>query len=125
MRSLSELFSSKNAEESTDGSVEAAAPLGGTRAQAIQRLQIGAAGLSAMVLMIGLADVVLDRAKQTQDAAVPEAAATVAADPVTVPQNDPLAEAGVVPDLPAEPTPTPTQEPAIVPEQGNAPQTQQ
>lgn len=121
MRSLTELLSGKEAEPTAVGEV----PLGGTRSQAVHRLQIGLAGIGAMVLMIGLADVIMDRAQQTQATVVPEAASTVAAEQVTVPQNDPLAEAGVVPDLPAEPTPTATQEQAIMPEQGNAPAQQE
>ncbi len=119
MRTLSELLAGD--EDETTETAPATAPLGGTRAEAVQRLQIGVAGLGAMVLLIGLANVIMNQANQTESTVVPEAAATVEPEPVTVPQNDPLAEAGVVPDLPAEPTPTPTQEPAIVPEQGNAP----
>lgn len=107
-----------------DGSAPPAAPLGGTHAQAVQRLQIGLAGLGAMVLMIGLANVIMDRAQQTEADSVPQAAATVSPEPIAPPQNDPLAEAGVVPDLPADPNPAATREPAILPEQGNAPETQ-
>lgn len=97
------------------------APLGGTREQAMQRLQIGLSGLAAMVLMVGLANIVMDRAKETDAATVPEAAATVA--PTNAPkQNDPLVDAGVVPDLPANPAATPTGVTPILPEQGgNAP----
>ena len=91
-----------------------------TRAQAVQRLQIGIAGLASMVLMIALANVIMDQANRTEATSVPQAAATVAAEPTTAPQNDPLADAGVVPDMPAEPTATPQQEPAILPEQGDA-----
>ena len=90
-------------------------PLGGTRAQAVHRLQIGVAGVVMMVLLVGLASLVQDKARQVDAASVPEAAATT--EPSAAPkQNDPLVEAGVVPDLPAEPTPT--QSPAVVPEQG-------
>ena len=49
-----------------------------------------------------------DRADQTDAEAVPEAAATVEPEAAEAPQSDPLAEAGVVPELPAEPTPTPS-----------------
>ena len=125
MRPLDKLILRGNQpENASEDSTSPAAPLGGTHAQAMQRLQIGLAGLGAMVLMIGLANVIMDRAQQTEADAVPQAAATVAAEPVAPPQNDPLAEAGVVPDLPADPNPTPTREPAILPEQGNAPETQ-
>ena len=79
------------------------APLGGTRAEAIRRLQIGFAGLAAILMMIGLANIVMDRAKQTEATTVPEAAAPVASAPAE-PGSDPLADAGVVPDVPAQQT---------------------
>lgn len=92
----------------------------GPRSQSIQRLQVGLSGLAAMALLIGLAQVIFDRAQQSEADTVPAAASTVApAEPAPV-QNDPLAEAGVVPDLPSEPVAQPTQQPAIMPEQGNA-----
>ncbi len=83
------------------------APLAGTRAERIQRLQIGLFGIGAMVLLVGLADVVISRAERTQADAVPEAAPTVEPSETPAPR-DPLADAGVVPELPADPTPTPT-----------------
>lgn len=95
-----------------------AAPLGGTRAQALHRLQIGVSGIVVMIMLVALADVVRDRADQAEAESVPDAAATTAPETVDTPQSDPLADAGVVPDLPAEPAATPTQEPAILPEQG-------
>ena len=85
-------------------------PLAGTRSQSIQRLQIGLAGLGTMLLLVALANVIMERAKQTDAAAVPEAAATVAPSP-TPAANDPLADAGVAPDVGAPPqaaTSTPT-----------------
>lgn len=91
-------------------------PLGGTRAQAIQRLQIGVAGVVLMVLMVGLASLVRDRADEVETGVVPEAAPTVEPKEAGA-QNDPLVEAGVVPDLPAEPSPTPVQSPATTPQQ--------
>lgn len=78
-------------------------PLGGTRAEAMRRLQMGAVGVIAVLLLIGLASVVKDRATQTANTAVAEAAATVAPGPSNA-APDPLAEAGVVPDIPASPT---------------------
>jgi hypothetical protein len=83
------------------------APLAGTRAERIQRLQIGSFGIGAMVLLVGLADVVISRAEQTQASAVPEAAPSVEPSETAAPR-DPLADAGVVPELPTEPTPEPT-----------------
>lgn len=88
------------------------------RAEALHRLQIGLAGIGAMVLLIGLATIIMERAQLTEAGSVPDAAATVApANPVA--KNDPLAEAGVVPDMPAQNSPAADQEPAIVPERGN------
>ncbi|MEP3050212.1 MAG: hypothetical protein ABJP48_11600 [Erythrobacter sp.] len=93
------------------------APLGGTRSEAMQRLQVGVSGLGAMVLLVGLASVIQNRVLVSEGTTVPQAAPTTEPT-VALPQNDPLADAGVVPDLPAEPDPVPTQEAAIVPEQG-------
>ena len=69
-------------------------PLGGTRAQSLQRLQVGISLLLGIVLIVGLANVIEERAKQTDAAAVPQAAE--AGDPAA-PANDPLADAGVLP----------------------------
>ena len=92
--------------------------LGGTRADATQRAQIGITGLVVIMVMVGLAQIVLDRAQLSEGTVVPEAAATT--EPTENTGNtDPLAEAGVVPDLPADPELT-AQEEAILPEQGEA-----
>ncbi len=83
-------------------SEEPAAPLAGTRSQAMQRLQIGLFGLAAMVLLVGLANIIITNAERNQARVVPEAAPTVTADENAVPGTDPLADAGVVPDMPAQ-----------------------
>lgn len=85
-------------------------PLAGTRAQAIHRLQVGISLLLGIVLIVGLANVIEERAAQSDAAAVPQvAASSAAAQPA--PANDPLADAGV---LPAEATPeTAAGEPAV------------
>lgn len=94
------------------------APLAGTRDQSMQRLKVGLGGLLAIIVAVGLATLIDERAQQIDATAVPQAAATV--EPSTsAPKNDPLANAGVVPDLPAEES-APLQEQAIMPEQGNA-----
>ena len=80
--------------------------MGGTRAEAMQRLQVGASLLLGIVLIVGLANVIEERAKQSDQSAVPEAASTVAPTAAAAPANDPLADAGVVPDLPAQPSAT-------------------
>ncbi|MFZ9395152.1 MAG: hypothetical protein ACO25F_03705 [Erythrobacter sp.] len=79
-----------------------APPLGGTRAEAVQRLQIGLSGLAAMLLLVGLANIIQDRARVSEASAVPEAAPTVAPAEAPPPLTDPLADAGVVPDMPAD-----------------------
>jgi len=81
------------------------APLGGTRAERMQRLQIGFLGLGAMILLVGLANIIMNSAKESQAAAVPEAVPTMAVPETPAPARDPLADAGVVPDLPVEPAP--------------------
>lgn len=62
------------------------------RAQAVHRLQIGVFGLAAMLLIVGLANIIMDRARLGEDGAVSQVsvAATSAA-------SDPLADIGVVP----------------------------
>ncbi len=93
-----------------------AAPLGGTRSEATQRLQVGVSGIAAMVLLVGLANIIQDRARVTEEASVPDAAPTTAPEePLT--QRDPLADAGVVPDLPVEPIASPEVDPLLDTEQ--------
>jgi len=87
------------------------APLGGTRAQSLQRLQVGVSLLLGIILIVGLANVIEERAKQSEAAAVPQVAESVAPSPQAS-ANDPLADAGVVPDLPAA---APTASPAPAP----------
>ena len=91
-----------------DAHAGSAAPLGGTRQQNVQRLQVGIAGIAAMILLVGLASIVIDQARLTEESVV-----TAQGGPAAVPveeapagPSDPLADIGVVPDLPAE-TPTP------------------
>ncbi|MCA0978090.1 hypothetical protein LCM19_06915 [Qipengyuania flava] len=101
-------------------------PLAGTRSQSMQRLQIGIGGIVLMVLLVGLASLIQDRMLEVDAAAVPAAAPTTEpSQPVK--QNDPLVEAGVVPDLPQPSAPLPSQSPAPLPEQGvpDAPAAQQ
>lgn len=75
----------------------------------MQRLQVGLFGLTAMVLLVGLANIVINNAKKNEAGVVPEAAPTVAASGPVQPASDPLADAGVVPAMPstAEPRPRP------------------
>jgi len=99
------------------------APLAGTRDQAMQRLRIGLGGLVGVIILIGLASLIYERANQTDAASVPDAAPTT--EPTTAaPRNDPLADAGVVPDLPTEPSPSASPQPATGAGQGGSAQPQ-
>lgn len=80
-----------------------AVPLTAKR-QAAQRVQIGLIGLAAMILLVGLASIIMRNAQQNQALVVPEAAPTVAVTPPEQPVSDPLADAGVVPDMSTDTT---------------------
>ncbi len=62
------------------------------RAQAVQRLQAGLFGLAAIVLLVGLANIINDRALSSDSAAPVSAAPAKGED-----RGDPLADIGVVP----------------------------
>jgi len=79
------------------------APLAGDQQETSQRLQVGFFGLATMILLVGLANIIMNSVQQSQATAVPQAAPTVAASKEPIPTSDPLADAGVVPDLPAGP----------------------
>lgn len=68
------------------------------RGQAVQRLQVGLFGLAAILLMIGLANIVIDRARQV-DAANPanQGPSAAVSSEAQTPAADPLADIGVVP----------------------------
>lgn len=85
---------------------EPAPPASESRQEALQRLQIGVFGIASMVLLVGLASIIGSQADVTEEAAVPDAAPTT--EPSDAPsQANPLADAGVVPDIAAEPSPSP------------------
>jgi hypothetical protein len=91
-------------------------PLNQARTEALQRLQIGLFGIGAMVLLVGLASIIGSQADMADQAAVPEAAPTT--EPTAAPpQSNPLADAGVVPDIAAQPSPSPTAPPLDLPPQ--------
>jgi len=75
------------------------------RAQAVQRLQAGLFGLAAIVLLVGLANIINDRARLSESAA-PAAAAVKAEEP-----GDPLADIGVVPAAAPEASASPSAAP--------------
>ena len=71
------------------------------RAQAVQRLEVGLFGLAAMLLLVGLANIILEQVlKNSAAVQSPTAEASLAA-----PNNDPLADIGVMPA--AEPSAKP------------------
>ena len=77
------------------------------RAQAVYRLQVGLFGLAGMLLLVGLANIIMDRARLSADAPAAASAASQTAAQVapqsaeTDPVSDPLADIGVVPDMPS------------------------
>lgn len=77
------------------------------RAQAVHRLQVGLFGLAGMLLLVGLANIIMERARLSADAPPATAAASQTAAQVaprtseTEPVSDPLADIGVVPDMPS------------------------
>lgn len=76
------------------------------RAQAVHRLQFGLFGLAGMLLLVGLANIIMERAMTSDDATAASTAASVSAakvspDGAQSPANDPLADIGVVPDMPS------------------------
>jgi hypothetical protein len=64
------------------------------RAQAVHRLQIGLFGLAAMLMIVGLANIIMDRALADDSGDQPDVAMTAEAPTAG---SDPLADIGVVP----------------------------
>jgi hypothetical protein len=92
------------ADTSSRAQVPQAAP--GRRSQALYRLQVGGLGLGFILFVVGIASVVIDRAQEVEQTAVPEAKIDPP-EPAETQASDPLAEIGVVPSPePATPTPT-------------------
>ncbi len=96
------------------GGADDVSPPRDARAEAIQRLQVGLFGIGAMVLLVGLASIIGSQADLADEAAVPEAAPTTEPSPQPTRAN-PLADAGVVPDISAEPSPSPSPTPIDLP----------
>lgn len=79
------------------------------RAQAVNRLQVGLFGLAAMLLLIGLANIIMDRARLADSlAGVPGTAASASAEKT----SDPLADIGAVPSPDTATSASPRPEPA-------------
>jgi hypothetical protein len=79
------------------------------RAQAVHRLQVGLFGLCTMLLLVGLANIIMDRARlaDEESPAVQAAAAPEGEKAAT----DPLADIGVVPAADPSAIPDPTKGP--------------
>jgi hypothetical protein len=76
------------------------------RGQAVQRLQTGLFGIAAVLLVVGLANIINDRARLTDDAG--RSPATKASASASSANSDPLADIGVVPSaVPSEAQSTP------------------
>lgn len=86
------------------------------RAQAVHRLQVGTFGLAGMLLLVSLANVIMDRAKYIDASAINTAAPL--AEPSEISAKDPLADMGVAPQLPvtAKEKPTVTVAPPPAPD---------
>jgi hypothetical protein len=76
------------------------------RGETVQRLQIGLFGLAAMILLVSLANIIRDQLRETEAGTVNEPPSVVSGE--APPPADPLADAGVVPDIPATSTPAAT-----------------
>ncbi|MBV1917093.1 MAG: hypothetical protein KUG65_03395 [Sphingomonadaceae bacterium] len=93
-------------------------PLSGRahRAHSVHRLQVGLFGLCAMLLIVGLANIIMDRAKLSEvDGPIDEV--TAADEPPKKAAVEPLADIGVVPAS----DPVPVSDPAPQLEQLPAP----
>lgn len=77
------------------------------RAQAVHRLQVGLFGLCAMLLIVGLANIIMDRARMV-DSTDPIHAVVAADAKPKKPATDPLADIGVVPAADPSPAPAPS-----------------
>src|SRR5690606_652473 len=87
--------------------------LAGNRSQTMQRLQPGLVRLAAMVLLISMARIISSSAQENEARVVPEAAPTVVPAPQPTTARDPLADAGVVPEVPDQPLPQTPVEPQV------------
>jgi hypothetical protein len=77
------------------------------RAQAVHRLQVGLFGLCAMLLIVGLANIIMDRARLADVEDPIRDVVAVDAKPKKA-ASDPLADIGVVPAADPTPSPAPT-----------------
>ena len=74
------------------------------RAQAVHRLQIGLFGLDPVLLLVALANIIMDRARQAEANSVPAGTAARAGGD-SASRSDPLADIGVVPSADSSDSP--------------------
>lgn len=79
------------------------------RSQAVHRLQVGLFGLCAMLLIVGLANIINDRTRLIDTTDPIQQVVAVDAKPKKA-ASDPLADIGVVPAADPVPTPAPAPE---------------
>lgn len=89
------------------------------RGQAVQRLQTGLFGIAAVLLVVGLANIINDRARMAEDIGRTPAATAAAGDKAA--NSDPLADIGVVPSAVPSEAPTASPASAAPPSAANAP----
>ncbi|GAB5348051.1 hypothetical protein [Alteriqipengyuania sp. 357] len=85
--------------------------------EVMQRLRAGLGGILAVIVAVSIAHVIMTRALQNEETAVPQAAPTVEPS-ATQAARDPLSDAGVVPDLPEKAEDEPVPEGPVLPETG-------
>lgn len=83
------------------------------RGQAVQRIQTGLFGLAAVLLVVGLANIINDRARLSEGFGPKPAAQSSASG--TSANTDPLADIGVVPSAVPSEAPTASASPANAP----------
>ncbi|GGC25439.1 hypothetical protein GCM10011371_11300 [Novosphingobium marinum] len=79
------------------------------RTQAVHRLQVGLLGLCAMLLLVGLANIVMDRARLVEERDPVEEIIAAQQEEAKKPATDPLADIGVVPAADPSATPEPVE----------------
>jgi hypothetical protein len=75
------------------------------RSQAMQRLQVGLFGLALMLLLVGLANIIMDHAKANEAAMAASSKAMMTNSGGAPGNTDPLADISMVPDAGAKPHP--------------------
>ncbi|WP_336973266.1 hypothetical protein [Sphingobium aromaticiconvertens] len=67
------------------------------RQEGLQRVQIGLTGVAGVILLVGLANIVIDKARVDDSSTPPPVVATIDANASATAPKEPLAELGVQP----------------------------